>query len=843
MANYRKSFNFRSGVQVDNDRLIVDGRGNVGIGTSIPNRELDVFGTTRLNGLLESNNVSVSGISTFSNDIKVGSGITFGALSGIITAVSFRGDGSQLSGVVGIATGGWVSNAGTLSTSQLIGIGTTNPVYQLQIGQNPVTSGGVAITSEGNVLVNGISTFSSLGITGLTTTQNLQVTGVSTIATLGVTGLNTTRDHIVTGVSTIATLGVTGLTTTQNLQVTGVSTLGIVTSHNIFSAGVVTATSFVGPLTGTASTALGLSGTPNIIVGILTATTSNATTLFVSGNTLSALSNGNVGIGTTNPTEDLQVKRSGAAAIEIISDTSTSTIAIGKSVGLGNSSAAFIYDSGLLKINNYDLGGIEFNLHEGTGTGTTDGFRVKYDSSTLMNLTYDGKLGINASNPDYNLQVNGTSYISGNSQIVGILTIGTGGSKIVLDPIGGNSVIPFPASQNLNTTSGLSTFNNLKTTGYVEVGLGVTVKQDSIFEKRVAINTSTFSVLDPSSSYKLIVSGGTRSAGDISLSGRLGISSDGTFYSDPRVIPNVAPFSSDVPFFSYGDVQMVTQGGASIVTQNIILVPQVGVATVGFGTTNGGLKPGGSFDTNNYLTTIGINTYFARGILDVGTASTTMNSYFIPPSLTQSELDIVSTLWNSPTRTGYGTARRVTPNGVPPGALVYNKTVGQLQIGIGSTSFVGLATIGSSGGKVIQVATGSTDIPVYHAGDSSTGLSASITLSSPTSKVMVYVTQPLYLIGSGSLILYRSGSGISTSGISTTGYGAWNNTGPVSYDNNATASISYLDSPGTVSTLTYETFVSIDYLSSCTSNAYSTPSFGGSYGSAKSTITLMEILA
>ena len=400
MANYRKSFNFRSGVQVDNDRLIVDGRGNVGIGTSIPNRNLDIFGSTRTNGLLESSNINVSGVSTFTNDIKVGSGITFGATSGIITAISFRGDGSQLSGIVAIATAGWISNAGTLSTSFSIGIGTTNPVYQLQIGGNPATSGGVAITSEGNVLVNGISTFSSLGVTGLTTTrdqrvtgvstiatlavtgiittqnlqvtgvstfpslgvtgltttQNLQVTGVSTIATLGVTGLSTTRNHIVTGVSTVATLGVTGLTTTQNLQVTGVSTLGVVTTGNIFSTGVITATSFVGSLTGIANTAQSLSGTPNITVGVLTATTANATTLFVSGNTLAALSNGNVGIGTTNPTEDLQIKRSGAAAVEIISDTSTSTIAIGKSVGLGNSSAAFIYDSGLLKINNYDLG-------------------------------------------------------------------------------------------------------------------------------------------------------------------------------------------------------------------------------------------------------------------------------------------------------------------------------------------------------------------------------------------------------------------------------------------------------------------------------------------------------
>ena len=42
MANYRKSFNFRNGVQVDNDNFIVDANGLVGIGTSVPSEFLDV---------------------------------------------------------------------------------------------------------------------------------------------------------------------------------------------------------------------------------------------------------------------------------------------------------------------------------------------------------------------------------------------------------------------------------------------------------------------------------------------------------------------------------------------------------------------------------------------------------------------------------------------------------------------------------------------------------------------------------------------------------------------------------------------------------------------------------
>ena len=36
MANIRKSFNFRNGVQVDNDNFVVNANGLVGIGTSIP---------------------------------------------------------------------------------------------------------------------------------------------------------------------------------------------------------------------------------------------------------------------------------------------------------------------------------------------------------------------------------------------------------------------------------------------------------------------------------------------------------------------------------------------------------------------------------------------------------------------------------------------------------------------------------------------------------------------------------------------------------------------------------------------------------------------------------------
>jgi len=90
MSNYNKSFNFRNGVQVDEDDLIVRGS-LVGIGTTIPRSELDVYGDTNVTGLVTSSNLYVSGIATFT-DVRIGAGITIYGNSGIISA-TFYGDG------------------------------------------------------------------------------------------------------------------------------------------------------------------------------------------------------------------------------------------------------------------------------------------------------------------------------------------------------------------------------------------------------------------------------------------------------------------------------------------------------------------------------------------------------------------------------------------------------------------------------------------------------------------------------------------------------------------------------------------------------------------------------
>jgi len=55
---------------------------------------------------VDAGGVNVTGVSTFANDVKVGSGITMYANSGIVSATAYYGDGSNLTGVAAAGSGG-----------------------------------------------------------------------------------------------------------------------------------------------------------------------------------------------------------------------------------------------------------------------------------------------------------------------------------------------------------------------------------------------------------------------------------------------------------------------------------------------------------------------------------------------------------------------------------------------------------------------------------------------------------------------------------------------------------------------------------------------------------------
>ncbi len=141
MPSFNKSFNFRNGVQVDDENFVVNSNGLVGIGTSIPGEPLDVHGTAKITGLVTATNLAVTGVSTFYSDVKIGSEIAFNSSTGIVSATAFYGDGGNLLNVEQVAVNGWIVTAGTISTTAKVGIGNTLPRSQLDVIGGVTVSG------------------------------------------------------------------------------------------------------------------------------------------------------------------------------------------------------------------------------------------------------------------------------------------------------------------------------------------------------------------------------------------------------------------------------------------------------------------------------------------------------------------------------------------------------------------------------------------------------------------------------------------------------------------------------------------------------------------------------
>jgi hypothetical protein len=147
------------------------------------------------------------------------------------------------------------------------------------------------------------------------------------------------------------------------------------------------------------------------------------------------------------------------------------------------------------------------------------------------------------------------------------------------------------------------------------------------------------------------------------------------------------------------------------------------------------------------------------------------------------------------------------------------------------------ASVGGGGGKVLQVvnATVSTQASTTSTSYTDTGLTANITPSSASSKVLVILMQNgVAKVGDTSvdLKLVRAGSDITQfvgSAAFDNGTG-WNDIG--------TAGITYLDSPATTSATTYKT----QFKSGSSGNTAYVQLFGAdSSDMAKSSITLIEI--
>ena len=279
----------------------------VGIGTTNPTDALTVRGGGNVTGVLTANTFSgivsftdftVSVGATFNGNVMVGAGITAYASSGIISATKYYGDGSTLLSVP--------SGLGTALSDD-----TTSPLNKmyyvdanLSIGQtvtvDPPASSQVAFTNYPNILVDGthdlivadgddfIPDILGIGTTGIGGVLSGSGGRVRADNYTNRTGGAPTFPQGVTlsGISTISRglltdLNVSGVTTSTAIKVGSAVTAN---ASGINVTGVVTATTFVGALTGNVTgnasgssgsctgNAAGLTGTPNITVGSVNAT-------------------------------------------------------------------------------------------------------------------------------------------------------------------------------------------------------------------------------------------------------------------------------------------------------------------------------------------------------------------------------------------------------------------------------------------------------------------------------------------------------------------------------------------------------------------------------------------
>ena len=525
MANIKKSFSFRNGVQVDDDNFLVNPTGLVGIGTTVPTEALDVRGKVKVIGevnatsglitsLVISDTLQVNNLDFAAGEI--GAGISVGT-AGIITAststgiVTYFGDGAQL---LNLPTSQWLDKDVGLGYTSIysqgaVGIGTIDPRFFLQVGGNESNllatfEAGVGFNSTGDVVATGIVTagtrfdgnLSGNIDSGISTITQLQTTNTNAVGviTAGIGFTGDLRGNIVSGISTITNL------TTTDVSVSGIVTAGIgftgdlygdvVGRHigqvdgNINSAGISTFNQL--KVTG------GISG--DTVSGILTTGQLQASASQIGIATASSIDIvERLAVGTNNPSKSVEIFNVGITTVDVIGEE-FAIIQLGQrsSLGIGQGTAQVKFGEAdkSFELINGDTGNFNSVIHGANFQGiATGGFNWIYggDGSTLMNLDYKGNLGIGKTLGMYPLDVVGVATFGNDVFVKNNLEIANTLKVLGNLDVSGSSTFTLPdliQGSNINVNTGISSFLKINVaesiSGVATIGIGTWISPNGM---------------------------------------------------------------------------------------------------------------------------------------------------------------------------------------------------------------------------------------------------------------------------------------------------------------------------------------------------------------------------
>ena len=658
------------------------------------NGGIDVTGSITAGGSVHSSNLHSTGISTILGSVGIGTtNINSNAFTnnstilnaGIVTAVKYYGDGSTLSNVRSISVVGWEvhqalggsANSG-VSTDAKVGIGTTLAInsYDLIVGQDPSTAGNNGISFKastgkvkstgdieastltgnltGNVIGNishssGISSFTTLKVgsaTGFGVTLTATTSDFS--STINAEKLNVTSNTTFSGISTFSDDVIVGVGATVGIETNvyfGTNNKAIFNNNLQIFAG---DDSVIRHTKTGAGNDLSIESDTTVYVG--KTELSQTMAAFRSGESVDLYYNNTkefstvdggvyvsnkVGIGTSVPSTDFELrKESGSASLEVVSDTNTALVSVGRTglskgqLRYGHTAGTYKYsDATSLDVISFSRGNINnilnSNLETGIGTGSFH-WIVGDSGDPKMTLTYEGDLGIGATQPLNKLHVVGTSTFTG--------TLYAGADVEISGNINANGLTVDQITSNFKG-------DVLSPNGSVLLQNGISGGTNSYIG--VGIVTGSSSINTPE--LKVTSGVGINTDVDDDRSLRVGVGSEQIYIDAANSCIGI---KTDLDYAKFEQL-------AVVIPDHGVLVAGVGIGTTGI------LTPANGPANQKQL----------RAALDVGYGGTETTRFMIPPTVTTNQRD--------------GTGGEV---GLVPvaGALIYNSTTNKLNVYNGS---------------------------------------------------------------------------------------------------------------------------------------------------------------